>query len=263
MDNIGNMRIGQERLVSMDLIDYKESFNFPSSFNLATDDQLPSTIKESRKETENFTRACHAVGCKVLRALAIGLGLEAEHFVKGHTYGKASGGIFRLLRYPAIPESVDPVSTVRAGSHSDYGTLTLLFQEPPPAGSEKIASGLQVNVDDSWHDVPSKKDCIVVNIADLLSFWTEGRLRSAVHHVILPAGELKNTPRYTAVFFMHPNSDHIIEPTPSAIPAPFPAKQDKDGHLVASFGPSPFTYKQTGKEYLWRRLNLTYDFAAY
>lgn len=240
------------------MLDYKEAFNFPSDFSTATDDQLPSVMRENRKRTELFTQACQSIGCQILRGLAAGLGLDPDYFVRGHNYRKVSGSAFRLLRYPAVPDSVDSATTTRAGSHSDYGSLTLLFQELPSGSDQELASGLQVFVDDAWHDVPAKKDCIVVNVADLLAFWTEGRVCSAVHRVTLPDDDSKRLPRYSMVFFMHPDDEHIIRPVPSPRPAPFPAKLAKDGSLVATFGPSPFVYHQSGREYLQHRLKSTY-----
>ncbi|KAJ9054789.1 hypothetical protein DSO57_1010662 [Entomophthora muscae] len=262
-NNVGYTPIGQERLDKLDLIDYKEAFNFPAAVKTTSDDQLPSTIKENMQATEKFTRTCHDVGGQVLRSLAAALCLDSEYFVNAHSYDKKSSSIFRLLHYPSVPDSVNSATTIRAGSHSDYGTITLLFQQLPSNSCEEMASGLQVLIKGSWHDVPAKKGCIVVNIADLLSFWTEGRLCSAVHRVILPEDDLKSLSRYTIAFFIHPNDEYIILPTPSPLPAPFPAKKDNDGNLVASFGPSPFTYNQNGKEYLWRRLNSTYTSATY
>ena len=34
----------------------------------------------------------------------------------------------RVLHYPAVPEDVKK-GTIRCGSHTDYGTITLLFQD--------------------------------------------------------------------------------------------------------------------------------------
>ena len=58
---------------------------------------------------------------------------------------------------------------IRAGAHTDYGSITLLFQHRVP--------GLQVHRDGSWLDVAPQEGCIVINIGDALEFWTGGRFR--------------------------------------------------------------------------------------
>jgi len=54
--------------------------------------------------------------------------------------GGPSGTILRLLHYPSIPPSSDfqPSVDIRAGAHSDYGSITLLFQRPGQPGLEII-----------------------------------------------------------------------------------------------------------------------------
>lgn len=98
---------------------------------------------------------------------------------------------------------------VRAGAHTDYGSMTLLFQQQ---------EGLEI-LTDSWHPVPiigSKNDepsPILVNIGDQLNYWTNGLLKSTIHRV-----KFNNTAidRYSVAFFSHPSDDTILKPVPSA-----------------------------------------------
>lgn len=55
---------------------------------------------------------------------------------------------------------------IRAGAHTDYGSITILFQH--------IVSGLQVHRNGSWIDVAPRKGCVVINIGDALEFWSGG-----------------------------------------------------------------------------------------
>ena len=66
----------------------------------------------------------------------------------------------RLLHYPAVPKAVlDKAPAVRAGSHTDYGTVTLLFQD--------LNGGLQVRTPEgAWLDVPPKEGAIVINAGE-------------------------------------------------------------------------------------------------
>jgi isopenicillin N synthase-like dioxygenase len=51
---------------------------------------------------------------------------------------------------------------MRIGEHSDYGTITLLWQLNDVPGLEVQDLG------GVWHPVPYEKDSVVVNIGDLL-----------------------------------------------------------------------------------------------
>ncbi|KAJ0296198.1 uncharacterized protein N0V96_011040 [Colletotrichum fioriniae] len=105
----------------------------------------------------------------------------------------------RLINYPPVSE-VSPSTTtsssledapasnsedIRAGAHSDYGSLTLLFRQPSDQGGLQVLRGGGNNAA-AWADVPCIPDAIVVNIGDALEFWTAGRLRSTVHRVAFP-----------------------------------------------------------------------------
>merc|ERR1712096_144379 len=91
----------------------------------------------------------------------------------------------RLLHYPPITSTSDGKSRsqdtpYRVGPHSDYGTITLLVQDP--------VGGLQVldRVSGRWVDVPPKEGTVVCNTADLMMRWTNDRFPSSLHRVIGP-----------------------------------------------------------------------------
>lgn len=96
--------------------------------------------KFTSNEVENFDSAnmelkneCKPVIKKILRALAISLGLEDEEFFVEKSkniddHSEASYSAFRTIYYPQIGDDVPP-DTVRCGEHSDYGILTILFQD--------------------------------------------------------------------------------------------------------------------------------------
>lgn len=107
-----------------------------------------------------------------------------------HNPKDPSGCTLRLLHYPSLPEDADyqPDVDIRAGAHSDYGSITLLFQRPGQHGLEILTAT------DEWAPVSvfppgTEEDAsppILVNIGDLLSHWTNGLLKSTVHRVIFP-----------------------------------------------------------------------------
>jgi isopenicillin N synthase-like dioxygenase len=54
---------------------------------------------------------------------------------------------------------------------------------------------------------------ILVNIGDLMHFWTNGLLKSTVHRVVFPEGESED--RYSIAYFCHPLNKVEIEAVPS------------------------------------------------
>lgn len=128
----------------------------------------------------------------------------------------ASGSVLRLLYYPALmSQSLESSEDIRAGAHSDYGSVTLLFRLPSQPGLEiRTAAG-------DWEPVPVRPEGssedeplpILVNIGDLLSYWTNGLLQSTVHRVVFPAQGAED--RYSIAYFCHPQDDAKLVPVPS------------------------------------------------
>lgn len=75
----------------------------------------------------------------------------------------------RLIHYPAAE---DAAGTWRAGTHTDIGCLTLLFQRDGEDGLE-ICPGRESHTSfamgDTFSPLPAKTGPIVVNIGDMLS----------------------------------------------------------------------------------------------
>ena len=123
-----------------------------------------------------------------------------------------------------------PSPDIRAGAHTDYGSITLLFQHR--------VSGLQVRRGDDWIDVPPRSGCLVINIGDALEFWSGGRFkvgeaRSKATRALIPVdpaprrhaagagGDIveilyvdKRVVRLTPAiaYFVHPDTDSILDP---------------------------------------------------
>jgi isopenicillin N synthase-like dioxygenase len=107
----------------------------------------------------------------------------------------------RILSYPE--QTAEPIpGQLRAGAHSDYGTLTILY-------SENVAAGLQVhNKRGVWVDVQAPAGSFVINIGDLMMRWTNDRWISTLHRVINPPRERAGADRRLSIaFFHHPNYD--------------------------------------------------------
>lgn len=142
----------------------------------------------------SFFTTCAALHTQVMRAIALGLGLPDERFFD--SFVDAADNNLRLLHYPATPADtwVREPGQVRAGAHTDYGTITLLFQD--------LRGGLQVrSPNGNWVDATPIDGTIVINAGDLLARWSNDTIHSTEHQVVEPptkvveAGEYP--PRYS------------------------------------------------------------------
>ena len=140
-----------------------------------------------------------SLGLSLLRALALGLGLDEHWFDENVTTHPTT--LFRIFHYPPDFGGDDDWG-VR--EHTDYGVLTILAQDG--------TGGLEVHspAGDSWIEVPSDPDVLVVNLGDMLERMTMGLYRSTPHRVrnTSPVGRL------SFPFFLDPSWHATVTPMP-------------------------------------------------
>ncbi|MXP48392.1 isopenicillin N synthase family oxygenase [Altererythrobacter luteolus] len=164
----------------------------------------PAEVDGFRETFEQLYAAFEEAGDKVLRAIAIHLGLEEDFFVPTVKDGNS---VMRLLRYPPL-EGAEAEGAIRAAAHGDINTITLLL------GAEE--AGLELlKADGEWLAIDPPGGALVVNIGDMLDRLTNGRLRSTTHRVVNPSGEAAYRARYSMPFFLHFRPDYMIETLPS------------------------------------------------
>ncbi len=135
---------------------------------------------------------------------------------------------FKLLHYPGPDATTGSVPKGDgAGTHKDYGLLTLLVQDDK--------GGLQVAVEDGHYvDVPVLPDAFVVNLGELLEVATRGYLKATVHRVVRPA---PGVDRYSMPFFYSPRLEASVRPLPSRyVSAAGGVTVDPDNPLFACYG---------------------------
>ncbi len=123
-----------------------------------------------------------------------------------------------LNHYPA-PSGPPLPGQLRAGAHTDYGTLTIVAPTGEPGG-------LQVRVrGGDWEDVFVAPGTFVVNIGDMMAQWTNDRWVSTLHRVANPPLESRvPTRRLSLVYFHQPNPDALVECIPTCRDASRPPK---------------------------------------
>lgn len=150
-----------------------------------------------------------ALAQTLLRAIALALGIERDFFDARFAEPIS---VFRMIHYPPrhTARSADQPG---AGAHTDYGCVTLLYQDD--------AGGLQVrNVHGEWIDAPPIPGSFVVNIGDMMARWSNDRYTSTPHRVISPQG----VHRYSMPFFAEPHPDTEISCLPNCSSAENPPK---------------------------------------
>ncbi|BAY19439.1 2OG-Fe(II) oxygenase [Anabaenopsis circularis NIES-21] len=193
LSNIGYVGIERERLDPNQPGDLKEAFNFNKAELL--------TLQPPANEPEIFVfyQACTELANKILQAFALALELPEYFFTIRHNQQNHT---LRLLHYPPLQTPPKP-GQVRAGEHSDYGSITLLFQDN--------VGGLEVQTTaGEWIAAPTIPDTVIVNTGDLMQRWTNDVFCSTKHRVMIPHDQQLERSRYSIAFFCHPNDDTEI-----------------------------------------------------
>ncbi|KAK8114330.1 thymine dioxygenase [Apiospora kogelbergensis] len=184
----------------------------------------------------DFHDRCKEMHTEVMRAIAVAMDLD-EKFFDGFT--DVGDNTLRLLHYPEVRKDLFKINPgqVRAGAHSDYGSITLLFQDQ--RGGLQVRSPTGVFVDAT--PIP---DTCVVNAGDLLARWSNDTIKSTIHRVVEPpSGDGDVYPaRYSIAYFCNPNFKSYIE----AIPGTYATETDKKYAGISS------------GDYLVQRLAATY-----
>ncbi len=160
--------------------------------------QFPNAPRELEPSVRAWIDAMTALGHALARGVAIGLGLAPDWFDEHLTADPTV--LFRIFRYPPIPESADGWGVAE---HTDYGLLTILAHDGTP--------GLQVRSAGGWIDVPAVEGTFVVNLGDMLERMTGGRYLSTPHRV---RHQRAGRDRLSFPFFFDPGWDAQILPVP-------------------------------------------------
>ncbi|KAF4927810.1 2-oxoglutarate-dependent dioxygenase htyE [Colletotrichum viniferum] len=232
--------VGKERAGNPDL---KESYEIgregePTHPNQWPVEKAGSLVDGFKAQMLDFFGQCKNLHVEVMRAIAVGMGID-EHYFDGFT--DVGDNTLRLLHYPSVNPEVFKINPgqVRAGAHSDYGSITLLFQDD--------RGGLQVkSPNGQFVDATPIPGTVVVNAGDLLARWSNDTIKSTIHRVVEPPRKPEDgseyPPRYSIAYFCNPNFKSHIE----AIPGTYATEAEKKYEGINS------------GQYLVQRLAATY-----
>ena len=179
--------IGEE--ISLDHARLREG-----SFNLGPN-QWPANLPGFETTMMTYYAEMLALGETLMRGIALSLGLEEDYFAD---FCRDPLTALKLLHSPPQPANPDP-GEKGCGAHTDFGGITMLMQDDN--------GGLQVlGKDGRWLHARPVPDAYVVNLADMISRWTNDMYRSTLHRVINVSGK----ERYSVPFFFSGRPAHEV-----------------------------------------------------
>ena len=200
--NFGFQGIEGERLDPTNAPDLKEAFTMRNAL-AASPDSGRWPDEEFRTDALTLFAEGLSTAHTLLALLAESLQLPSGYFTPLH---RGENVTLRFLHYPAnLPFRSS--TQLGAGEHTDYGSITLLFQQEVGGLEVRDRAG-------QWRFAPPLADAIVINTGDLMERWTNGRLRSTVHRVRPIVGDQD---RYSIALFVDPDSAVQVECIPSCI----------------------------------------------
>jgi len=200
------------------LTDPREAFSinkWPTPAH-ASSAALPPVLDQARPQIQSFQRDVHAFTNRLLQLIALALDLPTDQFTSQHDPSKENFDNFELMHYPPVTTRREAPEDIqfRISPHTDWGTLTLLFQHSVGGLEVRPPHYTSPSLDlenEKWTSAPVYNDMVLINIGDMLEFWTAGRLKSTWHRVV-PTALHGAVDRYTFAYFLHPNKDAILVP---------------------------------------------------
>ena len=191
--NLGYSIMGDENVDPTAPKDMKESFNYN---NTRMNEKLwPEELPEFKQSALRSIDIADKLTLRILsmfdQVLDTGTTLYDAHLEPFNTT--------RVIHYPAVTGELED-RQMRIGEHSDYGTITLLWQI-------NDVPGLEVqDLEGTWHAVPYAENGVVCNIGDLLQRWTNDYFKSTKHRVV-------NSHIHQQRYSM----PHFVDPTPGTM----------------------------------------------
>ena len=237
----GYIKIGEAKMYAGAKIDLKESFIWgrevgpdetetKAGNKLRGPNQWPASVPELRPMLNEFFNAANQCGSVLFRAFAAGLGLDLDHFTEQFDRPITRGA---LVFYPPQPPDLGE-DQFGVAPHTDYGCLTLVYQDP--------IGGLQVqDRNGEWVVAHPIEGTLVVNIGDLMARWTNNQFKSTPHRVINRSGR----ERLSIAIFVDPNYETTVVPICRNGKAPLFDPVTCGDYIVSRYDAS-FAYRNKG-----------------
>ncbi len=160
----------------------------------------PDNMPIFRQTVQDFFEATEDLAIRMMPLYALALGLEPDFFAYKFRKYKA----LNVLRVSYMPPDKLDDDEFNVAPHTDGSFMTLLATSDQPGLEILPPSG-------RWMKMPLIPNAFVVNSGDLLTRWSNGRVRSTPHRVINTSGE----DRYSIPLFVQPTADTLIDCLPT------------------------------------------------
>jgi len=190
--------------------------------------QWPEAMPALRPAMEAYFAAIGETGARLVRAVAVSLGLPRGFFAPHYRLPlQRTQAIF----YPPQPPGDDEQFGLAA--HTDFGCITLLWQDD--------SGGLEVRERQggAWIPAPPLPGTLVVNVGDLLGRWSNDRFASTPHRV----RNLSGHERMSIATFYDPDFDAPIDPRALGASDPIYPPTTAGAHILGCFD-AAFAYRK-------------------
>lgn len=186
-----------DRELTKNLRDRKEIFDFGHTDGVP----WPSTPPDFEAVTRQFSAAVHALGTRLSVLIAQALGLSKQPVL---SLSDKHTSFTRLNHYPVedplAHSSAGPVGPFGISHHTDAGVITVLLQD--------AVSGLQMQHQDNWIDVPARPHTLTINLGDMFQVWANDQITAPQHRVLAST----TTERFSIAYFLNPGTESVIAP---------------------------------------------------
>ncbi|KAJ0043835.1 hypothetical protein Pint_17172 [Pistacia integerrima] len=162
--------------------------DFSSSAQSSVEALLKEPNSDFSETLKEYGRKMTELSKAIVQVVLMSLGKDFQKKFYESEFSKCHGYL-RIINY-SPPENVVEKQVEGLGMHTDMSCVTIVYQDE--------IGGLQVrSKEGTWMDINSCEDTLVVNIGDLMHAWSNGRLRSSEHRVVLK----RNANRFSLAFF--------------------------------------------------------------
>ncbi|KAI6354316.1 hypothetical protein MCOR25_008670 [Pyricularia grisea] len=195
----------------------KDDTQFPNRW--PSDEEAPGFREKATKHYET----CRSVALQILEAIEVGLDLPGI-FVERCTKDASE---ICINVYPEIKAEKIDECTKRIWPHTDYGVITLLFQDRVGGleleDQDRPGTFLPVTPTNAGEPIE-----MIVNAADCFERWTNGFIKAGLHRVTVPVDTVEKngsiSERCSIAFFLKASRDAMVGPLPPFVSEKNPAR---------------------------------------
>lgn len=159
----------------------------------------PTTPADFRSVSERYIDSVVSLGISVTRAIAMALEVPEDIFTT--RIDKAFWNL-RILAYEGTDTKSGETKVAGIGEHTDFGILTFLMSDNQKESLQVLSKA------GKWMPADPIPGCLLCNIGDMLSKWTNGMYKSTKHRVLHSSSKM----RISVPLFFDPNMDALISP---------------------------------------------------